>query len=209
MPLAFAAPPRGTQTPKAAPAPAPAATPKAAPAATTPPTESPAPAAPAATAAPNEAANDPKLATPVESGRGPAVLRAQVLLDRAHFSPGEIDGAFGSNVRRAISGFQERNGLPVSGKVDAATWAALNLDTAPVLATVTLSAEDVAGPFVKAPTDMMEKSKLKALGYASPLEAAAEKYHASPALLQQLNPGKDFGKAGEQLVVPNVLSARS
>jgi lipoprotein-anchoring transpeptidase ErfK/SrfK len=34
----------------------------------------------------------------------------------------------------------------------------------------------------------------------------AEKYHASPALLQQLNPGKSFA-AGEEIMVPNVLGA--
>ena len=91
--------------------------------------------------------------------------------------------------------------------MDAATWAALDRDTAPALVTYTLSAEDVAGPFNKMPSDMMEKSKLPALGYASSLEALAEKFHASPGLLQKLNPGKDFTRSGEEIVAPNVESS--
>ena len=190
----------------ATPAAKPATSAPAAPASVATPAPADIPAGKAPTAMTVEVVNS-KLDTLVVDGSGPAVLRAQVLLDRAHFSPGEIDGAMGSNVRRAIGGFQEINGIPVSGKVDAPTWAALNIDTAPVLTTVTLSAEDTAGPFVKAPSDMMEKAKLKSLGYASALEGIAEKYHASPALLQKLNPGKSFS-AGEQIVVPNVLESK-
>jgi len=133
-----------------------------------------------------------------------AMLRAQILLDRAHFSVGEIDGASGSNSRRAIAGFQASNGLTASGALDAPTWDALDRDAQPALISYTLMDADVAGPFEPIPSDMMEKSKLTALGYASVQEALGEKFHSSPALLHKLNPGKAFAN-GEQIIVPNVI----
>ena len=139
------------------------------------------------------------------TGDGPAaLLRAQVLLERARFSPGEIDGGAGSNTRRAIAGFQRSRDLEPSGELDDATWEALAGDGTPALVTHTLTEADVAGPFQEdIPEDTMEKARLDALGYTSVEEALAEKFQASPALLARLNPGKEF-KAGTELVVPNV-----
>lgn len=136
--------------------------------------------------------------------KGGVVLRAQVLLDRAHFSSGEIDAAYGQNLRNAIRGYQKANGLRDTGTIDASTWDVLNTDTAPILVSYTILDADVAGPFDPIPTEWVDKAKMTALGYTSAKEALSEKFHVSPKLLSQLNPGKNFDKAGEEIVVPNV-----
>src|SRR5882672_2803185 len=45
---------------------------------------------------------------------GPAVVRAQILLDRARFSPGEIDGKYGDDLGIAIRSYQESHDLKVT-----------------------------------------------------------------------------------------------
>ena len=148
-------------------------------------------------------AND---AAQAKSSQALAQLRAQVLLDRAHFSPGEIDAREGSNVKRALTAFQSAHGLEASGTLDDATWAALDTESLPALVEYTIVEADVAGPFVEIPSDMMEKAALERMGYASAIEALGEKFHASPKLLEQLNPDADFS-AGSTILVPNVADA--
>ncbi len=138
-----------------------------------------------------------------------AILRAQILLDRAHFSPGEIDGAYGQTTRRAAAAFQRAHHLQDSGEIDDATWTALDADTAPALVSYVLTPQDVAGPFAPVPARMMDKAKLAALPYASLLEALGEKFHARPALLTELNPGKRIADAGDAITVPNVAGRPS
>jgi lipoprotein-anchoring transpeptidase ErfK/SrfK len=138
--------------------------------------------------------------------KGSAVLRAQILLARAHFSCGELDGAFGDNLGKTVSAFQQARELPSSGAVDAATWSALNSDQAPALTTYTITDQDEQGPFTPIPADMSEQAKLPALGYASPAEELGERFHVSPAVLKALNPGADLAKAGQPLTVPNVIT---
>jgi lipoprotein-anchoring transpeptidase ErfK/SrfK len=136
---------------------------------------------------------------------GPAALRAQILLARAHFSPAEIDGRYGDNLRAALYGFQASRKLPVTGIVDSATWQALNADTAPPLVNYTVTPDDVKGPFVQIPRRLDDQADLDCTCYQSPEEKMGEHFHVNPKLLALINPGKDITKPGEAILVPNVL----
>lgn len=158
--------------------------------------------APPTAAAANDATNAP-VAASLGASRS-AVLRAQVLLDRARFSPGEIDARYGGNTKGAVAAFNTAKKLEAGAEVTAATWQALNADAAPVVVSYTLTAEDLAGPFVPIPDDVADQAKLPALGFESVAEALGEKFHASPALLAALNPGATFDSVGTVVLVPNV-----
>jgi lipoprotein-anchoring transpeptidase ErfK/SrfK len=165
------------------------------------------PAAPAFTPAAVNADDAPALA---KGASGPAVLRAQVMLDRVGFAPGVLDGNYGMLMDRAIRAFQQARGLPVNGRLDRATWAALPREKNPPLVRLAISAEDVAGPFAaNIPADMEAKAKLQALHYSSVEEALAEKFHTTPEFLRKLNPGADFRQPGTVILVPNVRGVAS
>jgi lipoprotein-anchoring transpeptidase ErfK/SrfK len=136
-------------------------------------------------------------------------IKLQVLLDRANFSPGEIDGSIGSNTVRALQAFQQAHNLQPTDTPDADTFAALEQNAVEPTTSYTIQPEDIQGPFAeKIPADWMEMAKLKSLDYTSPLEELGEKFHVSPSLLKRLNPNAQF-EAGEEIVVPNVLEVEN
>jgi lipoprotein-anchoring transpeptidase ErfK/SrfK len=169
------------------------------------------PASPQA-AAINEAAWPP--ADPTAKAKSAALIRAEVLLSRERFSPGVIDGQDGGNLKNAVSAFQLAHGMPVDGRMSAQLWSQLvQADAAPAVVAYTITAQDVAGPFVAViPKEYPEMATLAHLGYTGPLEALGEKFHMDEALLKTLNPGADFSAAGTSILVaavgPETLPAR-
>ena len=132
-------------------------------------------------------------------------LSTQVALDRAGFSPGELDAEVGSNTRSALAAFQTARQLPLRDEIDNETSAALGETFSAPLTTYTITTSDAAGPFIeRLPDDMMEKAALPAMSYGSVLELLGERFHASPKLLQRLNPTARFAE-GETINVPNVV----
>jgi lipoprotein-anchoring transpeptidase ErfK/SrfK len=140
---------------------------------------------------------------PPKAPRADVVIQLQVLLDRAHFSPGEIDGQRGGNLKAAMTAYQRLRMEPGTRSEKAVLASLIKDDQEPVVVDYTVTKENVAGPFVTIPRDLMDQAKLETLGYSSALEALGEQTHASPQLLRRLNPGKKF-EAGDVIRIPNV-----
>jgi peptidoglycan hydrolase-like protein with peptidoglycan-binding domain len=134
------------------------------------------------------------------------LVKLQVLLDRAHVSPGVIDSNFGENTRKAIAAVRELNGLEPSDQLDEHLWHILTEeDSGPALVTYKISDKDTAWPLVeRIPADFRKKAAMERLGYTSPEELLAEKFHMSQQLLRKLNRGVRFDNTGQEILVANV-----
>ena len=139
------------------------------------------------------------VAVPEEARPAETVLDAQVELHRRGFSCGSIDGVAGAQTTAALRAFQRAAGIRESGVLDSATRELLRL-AVPALGTHTIVPADLAD-LQPVPTTWLGKSELARLGYASALEALAERYRANPAWLKRINPELDWDALMPGMVV--------
>jgi lipoprotein-anchoring transpeptidase ErfK/SrfK len=137
----------------------------------------------------------------------PALIRLQVLLDRAGASPGVIDGLAGGNVRKAIAGFELMQALPIDGKIDTDVASRLN-DGQPVIGPYIIAPDDGADIVAEIPKDYADQAKMAHLGYTSVAEKLAERFHMDIDLLRALNPKAEFLE-GETLSVAVIGAPRT
>ncbi len=126
-------------------------------------------------------------------------MQLQVVLDRAGFGPGVIDGKMGVSTENALRGFQEANDLKITGTHDSATEEKLaKWDAIPATRVVTIPASWASATYTDMPEDVAEKAKLESLGYKSLDERLAERFHTTAEVLAALNPnGRPAGMAAD------------
>ena len=133
----------------------------------------------------------------------PSLVKVEVLLDRAGFSPGVIDGRDGENLQHALAAYAQAHNVAWSGALDQPLWANLSAqDRSPTMQAYQITAQDAAGPFIgEPPKDYRQLARLASLSYSGPEQLLAERFHMDRALVKALNPGADLGKAGEIILV--------
>ncbi|APE28589.1 L,D-transpeptidase family protein [Aurantiacibacter gangjinensis] len=116
-------------------------------------------------------------------------MQLQVVLDREGFGPGVIDGAMGMSTRNALEGFQEANGLEMTGELNEETEEALSeWERVPATRVVTIPASWGDAEYVDIPEDTAAKAEMVRLGYKSLDERLAERFHTTVEVLRELNP---------------------
>lgn len=128
-----------------------------------------------------------------------AIVKLQVLLDRAGSSPGVIDGYFGDNLTKAIAGFEALQRLPVDGRVSPELIGKL-VDQVPPIQAYAITPDDGQDLVANIPDDYAKQAEMDHLGYVSIQEKLAERFHMHVDLLKALNPTASF-VPGETIAV--------
>lgn len=135
-------------------------------------------------------------------------LNLQIQLDRRHFSPGCLDGRWGTQSRQALAAWQTAHRLPPTGEPDSATLTTLG-DFHDLLIDYEVEPSDLSN-LAPMPRTWKTKSEANWLGYETSQEAIAEKFHLSQKAIVRLNPDAGWPNppVGTLLRVPDLHGKR-
>ena len=114
------------------------------------------------------------------------LLAIQTRLDADNFSPGGLDGRWGTKSENALAAWQKKYGHPITGQVDDTALAALGQTNGLFTTYIITTANHAA--LTPYPASWLERSRQERLGYSSIEEMVAEQFHLYRATLRQLNP---------------------
>lgn len=153
--------------------------------------------------------DEPEASEKITSPEREAALKIQLFLDGEGFGPGRLDGRWGEFTRKATLRWNQANpdreipltdaDEPEMDQLGQVGW------NKPLTTEYTVTDEDAAR-IGTVPAEPEDQAKKESLPYTSLLELVAEKFHAYPDLLVELNELGDSASlsAGQQLKVPNV-----
>ena len=131
------------------------------------------------------------------------VFALQVHLDREGFSPGGIDGRWGSKTQKALAGWLAAKGRPAYVQGDPLPPELLGRKG--LLTSYVVTAADHAA-LTPWPASWLARSRQETLGYETVCEALGERFHIFEEALRRLNAGAAWPNppAGTRLIVPDV-----
>ena len=121
-------------------------------------------------------------------------FEAQLVLARRVITSGPLDGAMGSQTRAALQVFQQYEGIPATGLLDATTRERLWIEGE--LFTWFVVTQSDLDSLRTVPSTWLGKSQTDRLGHESILELVSEASHSHPALIRKLNPTVDWSNVG-------------
>lgn len=139
---------------------------------------------------------------PAPKQRSETITKLQIVMDRAGFSPGVIDGLNTQRFRKALATFNKSQQQAISvndpGRIDQL----LIEKGGPAFVEYTITDEDLQYKYTpEIPHRYIEQASMGRINFKSIQEMLAERFHMDEAFLTELNAGADFGKAGTSIMV--------
>lgn len=139
---------------------------------------------------------------PVPRIRSQAIVKLQIAMDRAGFSPGVIDGYDTPRFKKALANYNQLQKQPISITDLDKIEQVLTDNGGPAFVEYTITDDDLQYDYTPdIPRRYIEQASMGRIDFKSVQEMLAERFHMDQTFLTELNADIDFGKAGSKVKV--------